>query len=308
MLIFPNLASSVDYPKFPADFHKILFSISAPIMQPDKLETSLTIKGMRAEYRKSKKCGDFFSSERVADSSKLITQAEELHRELEVSKLIGSHPNLVNLHNGKFFGKYAFAEYEPLTMMTSLRQFIKAAETHSENQVRSITKQLIPAVSHIHARGFVHGNINPDNIFVKTTGHDVQVKLGCVGSSREQRSSNLLDRPKFDSFWAPEIKAAKATKRDLPATIFPDSFSLGAVVSFMLQGELHLHQSSGLLDISNFRRLSSSANEFIECLCREVPETRFSVARAEFLSFNFIDLPETPPGMLIRMIIFVHVS
>lgn len=127
----------------------------------------MIVKEIKAEYRNFKVYGDFLGCERVVDSVKVslkvITQAEALHRELDVFKSIGSHPNLVNLLNGKFFGKYALAEYEPFTTMTPLRQLIETGEKTSENRIRSITKQLVSAVSHIHVRGFVHGNINPDN-------------------------------------------------------------------------------------------------------------------------------------------------
>lgn len=114
-----------------------------------------------------------------------------------------THPNIVK-YNGHFENAenyYIILEY--CNSKTLLDLFRKTRE-FSLNEITGITLQLIDAVSYLHSRNIIHGDIKLGNIFM----HDIlQVKLGDFGLATQLRSSDEIIRSirGTPNYMAPEI-------------------------------------------------------------------------------------------------------
>jgi serine/threonine protein kinase len=98
----------------------------------------------------------------------------ELQREFQHLQLL-SHPNIVRVHEFDRDGDIAFFTMEflngaLLSQVLSARKTIALARPYA----LAIMRDIGAALAHAHSRGIVHGDINPQNIFI-TNGGELRV-------------------------------------------------------------------------------------------------------------------------------------
>jgi len=103
--------------------------------------------------------------------------------------------------------------------------------------------KFIDALSSVHARGYLHGDIHPGNFLLDATGH---VRLIDFGLAQAMRGATVY-RPRVGGvipFLSPEVAAAMAAgKRHTTFTITSETYSIAAVLYHLLTGEYPLQLS-----------------------------------------------------------------
>lgn len=117
----------------------------------------------------------------------------------------------------------AYAEARPVNLLRHAKCFA----TNIENALRCV-----------HARGFVHRDVKPENLFLRSDGDLKQLVLGDFGHAtrKEEAQKGVLGT---DAWAAPEL-----LQRVSPATEASDIFSFGLVLHFMLNPSTALDRLS----------------------------------------------------------------
>lgn len=173
--------------------------------------------------------GDTFAvksiHKRIADSGDSL-DAQCLSTEPKILKLLGSHPNVVNLHDlyeddDHLHMVLDLCDAPDLYRRVTLRVF-------SESEAASVMTQLMHAVAHCHSLGVAHRDIKPDNILFD--GQE-RLRLADFGSaenfSEGEKMSGVVGTPYYV---APEVVAGREYGEKV------DVWSCGVVLYVMLAG------------------------------------------------------------------------
>ncbi len=145
-------------------------------------------------------------------------------RELEVLSNT-SHPNLVKLTDfGKTLGDRSdFLAFE----WADGEDFLSASKRVSRLHFYSMIAQVCAGLDHLHRRGYVHGDLNPNNIWVTTgpgsTSLEPTVKILDFGYAMRNDASSSDIVMVSPHYIAPEI--IKGTR----CTCASDLYSLGVI-------------------------------------------------------------------------------
>jgi serine/threonine protein kinase len=159
---------------------------------------------------------------------------DELRREFQRLQLL-SHPNIVRVHEFDRDGATAFFTMElldglPLSQVLESRNQVALKR---ENAL-AVIREVGAAVAYAHSRGVVHGDINPQNIFVTV---ESGVKLFDFGASH--RLSAAPDKSGGESnqrFATPGYASCQVLEGDQPESQ-DDVFALACVAYLLLSGE-----------------------------------------------------------------------
>lgn len=123
--------------------------------------------------------------------SKVEKKMHLLLRELEILKTL-DHPNVIKFHEIYEDSQYFFIVQEYCGGGELLKQITKKHYKFTEKDVASVMKQVLSAVSHMHARGIVHRDLKPENILL--SGNDIhsEIKLIDFGLSNKCNDSHKL--------------------------------------------------------------------------------------------------------------------
>jgi len=152
-----------------------------------------------------------------------------LERELEVAAEV-SHPHLVSvlaahLDQPKFL-------VTPWVAGASLRQLISRGYLPPIPRALWFIRQAAEALAALHAAGWIHGDIKPENILVDHRAHVTLIDLGLA--QRIRMASEVGPQPFFGS---PEYAAPELFTVRHAVTPASDAFSLGVTLFELLTGE-----------------------------------------------------------------------
>jgi len=155
-----------------------------------------------------------------------------------------SHPNIIKLlaHQETSSYYYEFLEYLEKPTMT-LTDLLKLSGTHLTVSITTaIFSQLVSAISYLHARGFGHRDLKPDNIMVHPqTLHVTIIDFGFA----MRTNAPCEDFSGSPIYAAPEILNFEASSDDQS-----DLWSLGVVLYQMCFGQ-YPYPAKDLQELTN---------------------------------------------------------
>ncbi len=156
----------------------------------------------------------------------------ELRREFRHLQLL-SHPNIVRVHEFDSDGDIAFFTMDHLSG-TSLSGIIAAGLLQRPHAL-TILRKVGAAVAYAHFRGVVHGDLNPENIFITDDG-EVRV-LDFGASHRLHRCVNLTDpeRPAPVAVATPTYASCQVLEGG-PVDPSDDVYALACIAVELLSG------------------------------------------------------------------------
>ena len=172
-----------------------------------------------------------------------------------------SHPNIVRVN--RYFELndtgYMVMDYE---RGQSLKAFVQAHPLPSEAALKTMIAPLLEGLEKIHAAGFLHRDIKPDNIFLREDGRPVLIDFGSARQTLGDCAQALttIVSPGYAPF-----EQYTTSKKQGP---WSDLYSLGGVLYFLVTGasppdaitrmkgdtlserlaEARQHYSAGLID------------------------------------------------------------
>ena len=164
-----------------------------------------------------------------ATDDKLV---ERFEREVQATVQL-THPNTIRIFD---YGKSGDVWYYAMELLkgSTLRQVVKEEGPLPPARAVHFLRQAAAAIAEAHARGIVHRDITPDNLFVTTAGTEGDfIKVLDFGIARILTSTSMtaegfaIGTPEFIS---PEVARA------LPADSRSDVYGLGGVLYFVLTG------------------------------------------------------------------------
>jgi hypothetical protein len=141
-----------------------------------------------------------------------------------------AHPNIVRVN--RYFGSngtgYMVMDYE---QGESLKAFAQANPFPPESTVKAIVAPLLDGLERVHAAGFLHRDIKPDNIFLRRDGSPVLIDFGSARQALADSSQRLttIVSPGYAPF-----EQYTTSKQQGP---WSDIYSLGGVLYFLVTGE-----------------------------------------------------------------------
>jgi serine/threonine protein kinase len=150
-------------------------------------------------------------------------------REARVLGRIGSHPNIVSLHEYEVDrdGSVEYMIFEYLGGGT-LTTHLQRSDEQSLDDILRVGRQLCRGLSHLHKHGLIHRDVSPDNIWLdeRHVAH-----LGDFDSAIPISGTDVLRPITTGSFAAPEELEGR------PLDVRSDLFSLGGVLHVVATGE-----------------------------------------------------------------------
>ena len=147
-----------------------------------------------------------------------------------------SHPNIVRVHEFDRDGETAFFTMELLTGLTLDRVLHARGRTAFDRpHALAIIGDVGAALTHAHARGIVHGDINPHNIFVTDEG---SVRVLDFGSSTKARTEPWIfdvNSPESIRFATPGYASCEMLEGEA-ADVRDDLFGLACIAYELLTG------------------------------------------------------------------------
>ncbi len=152
------------------------------------------------------------------------------------------HPGLVKIYDVVIDedDKYMVMQY---IEGETLRTYIDRVGTISPDRVIAITKQILKALTFVHAKGVVHRDVKPQNILILKNGDVVLTDFGIAKNSENEETEKKSDDSKtVGTIYYVSPEQAENEKVDARS----DLYSLGVTVFEMLTGVLPFNGESTL--------------------------------------------------------------
>jgi serine/threonine protein kinase len=153
----------------------------------------------------------------------------ELRREFQHLQLL-SHPNIVRVFEFDRDGSLAFFTMELLSGVLLSR--VLQARNHiplERAQALAVIRDVGAGIAHAHSRGVIHGDINPQNIFLTTSG---ELRVLDFGASHTRAA---IDGELAQQFTTPGYASCQVMDGARP-DVRDDVFSLACVAYLLLCG------------------------------------------------------------------------
>ncbi|KAF2347379.1 Protein kinase domain [Trinorchestia longiramus] len=90
---------------------------------------------------------------------------EATQREVQILRLVAGHPYIIELHDVFESSTFIFLVFE-LCKNGELFDYLTSVVTLSEKKTKTIMRQLMEALKHVHAKNIVHRDLKPENILL----------------------------------------------------------------------------------------------------------------------------------------------
>jgi serine/threonine protein kinase len=167
----------------------------------------------------------------------------------------------------------------------SLLDLISQAESYRKISFRrrmGIVKTLVSGLRLIHAKGFVHKDIKPDNILLDRY---LEVKIGDLGIAVEYVENKEMYSLAHQEYAAPELKTGDKSKYDNKV----DIYSLGLVINLIFTEKKHTFRKEKGKLLVDFPEKSEFFMDIIEQCVEWSPALRPTSARIELFFEEFDD-------------------
>lgn len=154
------------------------------------------------------------------------------------------HPNIVMVHDFgvSIHGHYMVMEYiEGADLRCEMNRRSAAKQPYTPEEILTIVAQIASALDYAHARGVIHRDVKPGNIFVNPHGQAILGDFGLV-MLRDRISQMTLG----SAFGTPEYIAPEQAMDSRAAVPQSDIYALGGIVYELVTGQLPFEADSPL--------------------------------------------------------------
>jgi eukaryotic-like serine/threonine-protein kinase len=234
----------------------------------------------------------------AASNANAGDQAERFLREIRLQASL-SHPHIAVVHTA-FWVNDDLALVCELLEGESLQQILER-QAPTQQQAMEIMSQVLDALSYAHARGIIHRDISPANIFVTASGTVKIIDFGLAKAATDLRLTREGSPIGAAHYMSPEqIRGAQ----DIDART--DIYSCGVVLYELLTGKKPF-EGDNAFDIMKAQteqtppspmeanpQISTALSEIVLRALAKKPEARFQSADALLLALREVPAEITP--------------
>jgi eukaryotic-like serine/threonine-protein kinase len=234
----------------------------------------------------------------AASNANAGDQAERFLREIRLQASL-SHPHIAVVHTA-FWVNDDLALVCELLEGESLQQILER-QAPTQQQAMEIMSQVLDALSYAHARGIIHRDISPANIFVTAGGTVKIIDFGLAKAATDLRLTREGSPIGAAHYMSPEqIRGAQ----DIDART--DIYSCGVVLYELLTGKKPF-EGDNAFDIMKAQteqtppspmeanpQISTALSEIVLRALAKKPEARFQSADALLLALREVPAEITP--------------
>ena len=165
---------------------------------------------------------------------------------LNLSRL--DHPNIVKVHQVFQDNETAYMAMDHIDGPDLLETVEGTAPRLSRDEIVLILHKMLDALGHVHAQGFLHRDISPDNILLnRKTGEPVLIDFGAARKDVTRKSRALSGLRVVKDGYSPQEFYISGSKQ-APNS---DLYALAATVSHLISGEVPKTSQERLSSIAN---------------------------------------------------------
>ena len=165
---------------------------------------------------------------------------------LNLSQL--DHPNIVKVHQVFQDNETAYMAMDHIDGPDLLETVEGTAPRLSRDEIVLILHKMLDALAHVHAQGFLHRDISPDNILLnRTTGEPVLIDFGAARKDVTRKSRALSGLRVVKDGYSPQEFYISGSKQ-APNS---DLYALAATFSHLVSGEVPKTSQERLSAIAN---------------------------------------------------------
>lgn len=228
------------------------------------------------------------------------SERDQTMKEIEVMRLIGSHPNIILIHDTFESDSFVFIVME-LCPNGELFDYLTQVVRLSEKKTRMVMRSILEAVSVLHKMNIVHRDLKPENILLDK---NMNVKISDFGFAVKLYESQLLsDLCGTPGYLAPETLHCSMYEDSEGYGKEVDMWACGVILYTLLSGSApfwHRRQVIMLRTIMegkysfsspDWDDISDSAKDLIQQLLTVDPTKRIKVDEALNSSFFHREKP-----------------
>jgi serine/threonine protein kinase len=160
----------------------------------------------------------------------------------------------------------------------SLNAFYEKKRELEYEQIRSLTRQLVSAVGHLHRHNICHRDIKPDNILItELSESETRLKLIDFNVAHDlDKSKPIIGKTGVDAWSAPETRKWQGYNEK------SDMYSVGCILLFMLTGTPDKETGLAILGNSDYQNRPDChlLADLLDHLLEVDPNSRISSSEA----------------------------